>query len=324
VNSPVFLACPMDFIQTFFSGGETDRMANLRKDAQALQAILDSSTAYLLPVCEGELLVLGGRAALLPANQRHSYGIEWLKISQLVYLGRDNGRDIFALDIGPFETFIAPDNTSFLSGRGLLGAIDSAAAALLAYARAMLNWHTAHQYCGRCGAKNESIEGGFVMQCSDCGQRSFPRLDPAVIVLVEHQERCLLGRQASWPEQRFSTIAGFAEPGENLEDAIRREVFEETNIQVGGCQYLASQPWPFPSALMIGFHAAALSTDIRLNDAELIEANWFSRDDLRGGKIILPPRQSIAFQLIAAWHDQGSKVHLADVSATAAFNAPSA
>jgi NAD+ diphosphatase len=299
-------------------------MANLRKDAQALQAILQGATAYLLPVCDGELLIRGERPALLQASQHRIYGIELLEISQLVYLGRDGGKDVFAIDIRRFDTFVAPENTSFLSGRGLLGSVDNASAALLAYARAMLHWHTAHQYCGRCGALNHSTEGGFVMECSDCGQRSFPRLDPAIIVLVEDQKRCLLGRQAVWPEQRFSTIAGFAEPGENLEDAIRREVLEETNVQVGRCHYLASQPWPFPSALMIGFHAEALSSGIRLNDAELAEANWFSRADLRSGDVILPPQQSIAFQLIAAWHDKDSEVRLADIPAAAGFNAPQA
>lgn len=320
----VSLAYAMDFIQTFFSGGDTDRMSLLRKDAQALETILNGSSAYLLPVCEGELLIRNSQPALLPASRHGSYGIDSLELSQLVYLGRENGRDVFAFNTRQFGTFVAPDDTSYLSGRGLLGSVDNASAALLAYARAMLHWHEAHRFCGHCGAPNESIEGGFVMACSACEKRSFPRLDPAIIVLAEHQGRCLLGRQAVWPEQRFSTIAGFAEPGENLEDAIRREVLEETNIQVGRCNYLASQPWPFPAALMIGFHAEALSTDIHLNDAELIEANWFSRDDLRSGDIILPPQQSIAFQLIAAWHDQDSAVHLADIPAAAAFNAPRA
>ena len=162
------------------------------------------------------------------------------------------------------------------------------------------------------------------MKCSVCDQRSFPRLDPAIIVLVVHDNRCLLGRQAAWPEQRFSTIAGFAEPGENLEDAVRREVLEETNVRVGSCDYLASQPWPFPSALMIGFHAEGLSTDIKLNDAELIEAGWFSREDLRSSAIVLPPRQSIAFELIAAWHDLHSDIRLGELPASAEFNAPSA
>jgi NAD+ diphosphatase len=314
----------MDFIQTFFSGGDTNRMGLLRKDARALAAILNSGSAYLLPVCEGELLIRGGQPALLPASRYRSYGIESLEESQLVYLGRKSGKDVFALDTRQFAAFLAPEDTRFLSGRGLLGSVDSASAALLAYARAMLHWHDAHRFCGHCGAPNISVEGGFVMACSACEKRSFPRLDPAIIVLVEHKDRCLLGRQATWPEHRFSTIAGFAEPGENLEDTIRREVLEETNVQVGRCNYLASQPWPFPSALMIGFHAEALSTGIRLNDAELIEAEWFSRSDLRSGNIILPSRQSIAFQLIAAWHDKNSDVCLADIPTTEAFNAPRA
>jgi NAD+ diphosphatase len=143
-------------------------------------------------------------------------------------------------------------------------------------------------------------------QSDRCGHRSFPRLDPAIIVLVHRADQCLLGRQNRWPENRFSTIAGFVEPGESLEDALRREVREETNIVVGRCTYLASQPWPFPAALMIGFHADALTEDIRLNDGELAEARWLSREEIIAGTVVLPPRVSVAYRLIQAWFDQGS------------------
>jgi NAD+ diphosphatase len=169
----------------------------------------------------------------------------------------------------------------------------------------MVAWQRSHRYCGVCGSPNRALEGGFVMECSDadCGRRSFPRLDPAVIVLVHRGDRCLLGRQTKWPEGRFSTIAGFVEPGENLEDAIRREVREETDIRVGKCEYLASQPWPFPSALMIGYHAEAESEAIRLNDGELAEARWLTRGELATGAVVLPPRFSVAYRLIERWFD---------------------
>jgi NAD+ diphosphatase len=144
------------------------------------------------------------------------------------------------------------------------------------------------------------------MACTDqsCGHRSFPRLDPAIIVLVQHEEACLLGRQPSWPEDRFSTLAGFVEPGESLEDAVRREVHEETNVRVSNCRYLASQPWPFPAALMIGFHADANNTALRYNDGELAEARWLTRAQIKAREVTLPPPTSVAFKLIEAWFDR--------------------
>jgi NAD+ diphosphatase len=132
-------------------------------------------------------------------------------------------------------------------------------------------------------------------------RQTFPRVDPAIIVLVAHGDRCLLGRQASWPEARYSTIAGFVEPGESLEDAVRREVYEETNIRVGEVTYHSSQPWPFPSSLMLGFTAEATSTDIELNDGELEDARWFTRDDLRSGFPKLQFRISISRKLVDHW-----------------------
>jgi NAD+ diphosphatase len=135
----------------------------------------------------------------------------------------------------------------------------------------------------------------------DCGREIYPRVDPAIIVLVTDGERCLLGRQATWPEGRYSTIAGFAEPGESLEDAVRREVYEETNVRVDRVSYHSSQPWPFPSSLMLGFMAEATSSEIVLNDQELEDACWFSRKELRSGFPKLPSRISIARRLVDHW-----------------------
>ena len=315
----------MDLIQTYFSGGTIDRRSAVRKDPQLLQKLLEQPRTCLLPISEGQMLVRDGKPALLGLSEIATATHHRVPtLQQLVYLGRISDQDLFAFNTRSSTDFSAPQNCMFLSGRELMGSVDSESASLLAYARGIINWHDNHQFCGHCGAPNISTEGGFVMKCSSCGQRSFPRLDPAIIVLVAHDDRCLLGRQASWPEQRFSTIAGFAEPGENLEDAVRREVLEETNVSVGRCNYLASQPWPFPSALMIGFHAQGLSTHIKLNDAELIEAGWFSREDLRSSKIVLPPQQSIAFELIAAWHDLRSDIRLGEIAASVEFNAPGA
>jgi NAD+ diphosphatase len=167
----------------------------------------------------------------------------------------------------------------------------------------MVLWHGSQRFCGRCGSPSKTESGGNTRLCinGDCGIRIFPRVDPAIIVLVSDRERCLLGRQAGWPEGRYSTIAGFVEPGESLEDAVRREVFEETNIAVHEVRYHSSQPWPFPSSLMLGFTAEASSEAILLNDGELEDARWFSRKELESGFPKLPYRLSIARRLVDDW-----------------------
>lgn len=240
----------------------------------------------------------------------HSTGAD-----QAIFLGRRDQRYLFAI---AFNSKTLPDpfgQESFSDLRELSGQVAEEDAALIAYARAMVIWQRTHRYCGKCGSNNRALEGGFVMQCSstDCQQRSFPRLDPAIIVLVHRGEKCLLGRQPSWPERRFSTIAGFVEPGESLEDAVRREVHEETNIRISRCTYLASQPWPFPAALMIGFHAEAATDEIRLNDGELAEARWLTRDQIASGEVRISPRMSIAYRLIEAWFDADTGPRLASI-----------
>lgn len=174
---------------------------------------------------------------------------------------------------------------------------------LVAHARALVLWHASQIFCGICGSVARPAAAGNSRLCvnDQCRREIFPRVDPAIIVLVEDGERCLLGRQQSWPEGRFSTIAGFVEPGESLEDAVRREVYEETNIRVGKVTYHSSQPWPFPSSLMLGFTARARSTNIELNDGELEDAQWFTRDDLLSGFPKLPFRISIARRLVDHW-----------------------
>jgi NAD+ diphosphatase len=179
---------------------------------------------------------------------------------------------------------------------------------LVAHARALVLWHASQVFCGVCGssARPEAAGNSRVCLNDDCRREIFPRVDPAIIVLVANGDRCLLGRQISWPEGRYSTIAGFVEPGESLEDAVRREVYEETNIRVGKVSYHSSQPWPFPSSLMLGFMAEALSRDIHLNDGELEDAQWFSRKELASGFPKLPFRISIARRLVDHWLAMGN------------------
>jgi len=162
---------------------------------------------------------------------------------------------------------------------------------VLAYARALVSWRRRHHYCGSCGTATVSRSAGHVRVCPDqgCGDEQFPRLDPAVIVLVSDGARALLGRQKAWPPGRYSTIAGFVEPGESLEDAVLREVLEETGVAVRECRYHSSQPWPFPSSLMLGFTAEADAAAVPRADDELEDVRWFTREDVAAGRPLLPP-----------------------------------
>ena len=177
-------------------------------------------------------------------------------------------------------------------------------AAALAQARGLLHWQRRNRYCGECGHPLVLAEGGWTARCDGCGLEHYPRTDPAVIVAVSDGERLLLGRQAAWPEKRWSVLAGFVEPGESLEDAIAREVMEEAGVPVVASRYAASQPWPFPTAMMIGFHAIGRPVDPVVGD-ELEEARWFSLAELDAavatGDVLLSPRISIARMLIDEW-----------------------
>ena len=300
----------MTITRLTFSGAGIERLAELRQLPQALAAAYAEAETRFLPVWQSRCLVRDGVVA---DCRREELAMVATGHESMVFLGRRAGRALFAVRLGDEQLPAHLPSAGFLGLREIASQVSEADAALLAYARAMILWQERHRYCGVCGAPNQPAEGGFVMVCSDasCAQRCFPRIDPAVIVLVHRGDRCLLGRQASWPEGRFSTIAGFVEPGESLEEAVIREVREETNIAVAAATYMASQPWPFPSALMLGFHAAAQSSDIRLNDGELIEARWLSRADILARQVLLPPPISIAYRLIESWFDQSPGPRLA-------------
>ena len=175
--------------------------------------------------------------------------------------------------------------------------------ALLAYARAMMTWHQRHRFCGACGAPTESQQAGHLRRCTraECAAEIFPRTDPAVIMLVRDGDWCLLGRQARWPPGVYSALAGFVEPGESLEDAVGREVMEEAGVAIDGCEYHSSQPWPFPSSIMLGFWATARRGEVRVDGSELEEARWFHRDQVLAQEVRLPPKLSIARRLIDDW-----------------------
>jgi NAD+ diphosphatase len=171
------------------------------------------------------------------------------------------------------------------------------------------NWHRTHKFCARCGQPSQAVAAGHVRKCTACATEHFPRTDPAVIMLVvDPRDRALLGRQPSWPEKRFSTLAGFVEPGESLRQAVAREVAEEVGTRVADVTYIDSQPWPFPSSLMLGFHATAVDDRIEVDGNEIAEARWFSREELRAaveaGDILLPGTISISRHLIELWYGE--------------------
>jgi NAD+ diphosphatase len=179
-------------------------------------------------------------------------------------------------------------------------------ASLAVHAVGLSRWHQTHRFCPRCGAETQIGEAGHLRICPSCGTHHFPRTDPAVIMLITDGDRALLGRQPSWPKKRFSTLAGFVEPGESLPDAVRREVLEEVGVEVGDVEFAGSQPWPFPSSLMLGFFGTALTHDITVDEKEIAEARWFTRAEITdlsaAGELILPPIVSISRWLVEHWH----------------------
>lgn len=283
-----------------FAGAFVDRSGERRKDTDWLRGTAASDDARFVAVWHDRCLVAGDppELALL---QREQVG-EFVVDDELIFLGNFRDRPAFAVtitgDAAPFAR-----HGEFRDLRFLGTVLPPDEANLAAHARALVLWHASQVFCGICGSPARPDAGGNSRICTsdDCGREIYPRVDPAIIVLVADGDRCLLGRQASWPEGRYSTIAGFAEPGESLEDAVRREVYEETNIRVGEVSYHSSQPWPFPSSLMIGFLAEAASTDISLNDGELEDARWFTRAELLDEDRPLPFRISISRRLIDDW-----------------------
>jgi NAD+ diphosphatase len=301
------------------AGRYLNRLAEWRKDEARLRAALEDPTALVVPVWRSRSLVI--QHTIEPDTQ--SLGAYFLTgvgslgpidPTELIFLGQYEERVCFAVELTPGEEPRLADSAEFRDLRTIAGELPAAEAGVLAYARAMVTWRERHRFCGKCGAPTMPIEGGHVLRCSapSCATQTFPRIDPAIIVLIHDGERALLGRQASWPPRWYSTIAGFVEPGESLEDAVVREAKEETGVDIDVVDYHSSQPWPFPSSLMIGFLAHAATTDIDLGDAELEDARWLTREQIAAGEIALPPPHSISFRLVEEWYDASAAVPLRD------------
>lgn len=308
---------PFDLIAkrpNHYGFGGLDRSAHIREEEGWLETLLNLPETRLVPVWRGQSLVAVDdkqeeqpRAGLLNAGDHRELVSQ---ASFVAFLGNRGGVGHVAVDLSPLEETavanILAAHGAFTDLRRIGPLLERFEGSVLAYARGLMYWHQRHQFCGVCGHPTESRKGGHQRSCinSDCQAPQFPRTDPAVIMLVHDGDRALLGRQKIWAPGMYSTLAGFVEPGETLEEAVAREVYEETNVRVRDVVYHSSQPWPFPASLMLGFYAAAKTTDINPNDMELEAAEWFTLDQLRNFEAIgrhMPRRDSISRRLIEDW-----------------------
>ena len=308
-----------------YAGGRLDRAAKLRQDDDWISAAFVSDAAVAVLVHNDQNLVTGlagreesPRAAVVPLaivrERLENTGAVW------TFLGLDGEAPVFGVDLTSeivAEVGDIREAGEFVDLRRIGALVSADEAALLAYARAMLAWHRRHRYCSVCGSPAESVRAGHMRRCTNpvCGTESFPRTDPVVIMLVtrppsaESPARVLLGRHSRLPRGAYSLLAGFVEPGESLEDAVAREVYEETGVRVRDVRYEASQPWPFPYSMMTGFRAEAETEDITVDPDELEDARWFTAADVaRFGEwdddsatFRRPRRDSIARALIDQW-----------------------
>ncbi len=291
---------------TLTGTGGIDRAAHRRLDEAWLAAAWSHPTTRVFVVSGGQALIEDdedGRTELVtmpsfdaPVTEAHRY-----------FLGVDaDGVAYFALQKDALPGRM--DEIARPAGLREAGALlPERDAELLVHAVALENWQRLHRFCSRCGERTVIAAAGHVRRCPACGAEHYPRTDPAVIMLVtDDQDRALLGRQVHWPEGRFSTLAGFVEPGESIEHAVVREVHEEAGVAVGEVEYVASQPWPFPSSLMLGFMAQATSPHIEVDGDEIQEARWFSRDELgaaiESGEVLPLAGISIAARLVELWY----------------------
>jgi len=287
-----------------------DRAADRRRDVAWLEAQMQHPDSRFIPCWRSRSFVAAEGDILPVFLSVTELGGLFPAVSAVIFLGMVNGCSCFTLDLPAADETIPQRFSafgSFQNLRSLLHRVREEDYALLAHARAMIFWQQRNRYCGDCGSPTVVSEGGYLLTCSNpaCGRQHFPRTDPAVIMRVCQGERCLMARQASWPEGLFSVLAGFVEPGENLEDAVRREVMEEAGISIRSVEYFASQPWPFPASLMLGFTVQFESGEIFCSDQELEEVRWFSREEVRKemqqGCLHLPIKGTLSRRLISDW-----------------------
>nr|WP_283949899.1 NAD(+) diphosphatase [Limobrevibacterium gyesilva] len=293
-----------------YTGSPLDRAAEKRDDDAWIQAALNHPATLFTPVWRSRNLMQGveeGRpeAVFLTADAAAAVrmaGGPW------AFLGLQGPVPVFCVDVSAADDplpLLPAHMGTFTDLRAVAGVLANNDASVLAHARGLMHWRTRHRFCGACGAECAPRSAGHVMVCQSCGSQHFPRTDPAVIMLVTTGERALLGHSQRFPNATmYSTLAGFVEPGESLEEAVAREVFEESRVRVGSVYYHSSQPWPFPASIMLGFYAQALTEEITIDPTELRDARWFTRDQLRNHRdhgFSLPRADSIARRLIEDW-----------------------
>ncbi|HKO01107.1 MAG TPA: NAD(+) diphosphatase [Thermoanaerobaculia bacterium] len=290
-----------------YTGGDLDRGDRFRKLPEWIQERLAHPSTLIAAVWRDRHLI---------ADSSVAHPLPQLPQSDLIFLGTRGDAAIFAADVSSLDEEEASALGTFVDLRTAVHSVTAADAALLAYARGILHWHRNHQYCGRCGAESRSERAGHMRVCTRCAYEMFPAISPAVIMLVERRLEdgtrvCLLARHGALAKGVWSTIAGFVEPGESLEETVAREAMEETGLRIGATVYRGSQPWPFPASLMIGFRAEAESHEITIDTDELEDARWFTAAQLDAfgdwesdAEYRLPRRDSIARLLIDEWRSE--------------------
>lgn len=293
-----------------YTGSPLDRAAKLRDDAGFIATALTGAETLFAPVWRARSLMKGVAEGQPEAVLLTGAAAEAVRMAggPWSFLGLWEGRSVFAVDCSQAEDplpLLPAEMGGFTDLRAVAGMLPPGEASVLAHARGLMHWRTKHRFCGICGSLCEPRSAGHVMVCTGCNAQHFPRTDPAVIMLVVREGRALLGHSQRFPSSTmYSTLAGFVEPGESLEEAVAREVEEEVGVKVGAVHYHSSQPWPFPSSIMLGFYAVGLTDAITIDEEELRDARWFTPEQLRNAKahgFALPRADSIARRLIEDW-----------------------
>ena len=303
-------------IQPFYASSAINRHGDFRNNEKFLNTIITEKDTKFIPFYNGKNLFIeineNINSVILNKFQLHDFFPNG--IGGTIFLGVANDFNYVGIDLSSpnkkFDCWLKENNIIVDDLRKYGPILDDIEASFLALSNGMFYWHNTHKFCGSCGFQNFSTEGGFVMKCSNdkCGKSHFPRTDPAIITLISFQDKVLLGRSPRFPDSMYSTLAGFVEPGESLEQALEREVFEEVGIKVKNIRYFNSQPWPFPASLMLGFFAEAINDQMTIDYDEIEDAHWFSINELKSlqhpsisGGFKLPRVDSIARRLVDTW-----------------------